>query len=301
MGQKDIISKRLIQRIAVDLAVYLLGFDIEFDDLELIPSEKQRVEERRADLVAKVQQKDESFILHIEIQNNNDSLMPLRMLRYYTDIAFATPDLPIRQHVIYIGKAALSMPSHKKDNDLNYHYHIINMHTIDYQKLLLQDSPDAIVLAILCDFNADSESSAVKRIVSQLHDKLHNHPKQFRDYMYMLEVLSDNRNLKTFIKEAETMITNVNIENLPSYELGMEKGIEAGIEQGIKKGTEAGIETGIEKGLEQGIEKGIKKGMTKGIHMIVKQLLVKNTPEAVAEMTNLSLGDIMDIKNTNTH
>ena len=285
MGQKDIISKRLIQRIAVDLAVYLLGLDIEFDDLELLSSEKHRVEERRADLVAKVKQKDEAFILHIEIQNNNDSLMPLRMLRYYTDIAFATPDFPIRQYVIYIGKAALRMPSHKKDCDLNYHYHIINMHTIDYNNLLLQDSPDAIVLAILCDFNADSESEAVKRIVQQLHDKLHDYPKQFRDYMYMLEVLSDNRNLKTFIKEAETMITNVNIENLPSYELGMEKGIEAGIAKGIAKG----------------IGKGMEKGMTRGIHMIVKQLLVKNTPEAVAELTNLSLSEVMDIKNANTH
>jgi hypothetical protein len=40
----------------------------------------------------------------------------------------------------------------------------------------------------------------------------------------MLEVLSQNRDLRGYIKEAETMLTRVDIEKLPSYELGMEKG-----------------------------------------------------------------------------
>ncbi|MEO1880210.1 MAG: hypothetical protein ABGX37_00725 [Methylococcales bacterium] len=113
--------------------------DIKFDNLELLSNENHGVEELRADLVAKAQQKGEPFIGHIEIQNNSDSLMPLRMLRYYTDITFAHSDSPIRQYGIYIGKAALSMPSKKLDCNLNYRYHIINMHTIDYQKFLQQD------------------------------------------------------------------------------------------------------------------------------------------------------------------
>ena len=281
MGKKDIISKQLIQRIAVDLAVYLLGLDIGFDDLELLSTEQQRVEDRRADLVAKVKHNAETFILHIEIQNNNDAKMPLRMLRYYTDIALATPDLPIRQYVIYIGQSTLRMPDYKKDTGLDYQYTIINMHTIDYQQLLKQDSPDAIVLAILCDFNTDSDQTAVTHIVKQLHHKLHDHPKQLREYMYMMEILSDNRDLKTAIKEAETVITDINIENLPSYELGMEKG--------------------MEKGLETGMEKGLGKGIEKGIQQMVKQLLLKNSAETVAELTALNLADILAIKNMDQH
>jgi predicted transposase YdaD len=277
MGQKDIISKQLIQRIAVDLAVYLLELDIEFDDLELLSTEKQRVEDRRADLVAKVNHQAESFVLHIEIQNNNDANMPLRMLRYYTDIALAHSDLPIRQYVIYIGKAALQMPAYKKDSGLNYHYTIINMHNIDYLQLLKQDSPDAIVLAILCDFNADSEHEAVTRIVRQLHGKLHLDPKRLREYMYMMEILSDNRNLKTAIKKAETVITDINIENLPSYELGMEKGLATGMERGI------------ERGMENGVEKGIQQ--------MIKQLLIKNSPKKVAELTEMSLSEVLAVKN----
>jgi hypothetical protein len=48
----------------------------------------------------------------------------------------------------------------------------------------------------------------------------------------MLEVLSQNRDLRGYIKEAETMLTRVDIEKLPSYELGMEKGMEEGMVKG---------------------------------------------------------------------
>ena len=52
----------------------------------------------------------------------------------------------------------------------------------------------------------------------------------------MLEILSDNRDLKSFIKEAEIMLTHVEVERLPSYELGMEKGMVKGLEKGMEKG-----------------------------------------------------------------
>jgi len=281
MGQKDIISKQLIQRIAVDLAVYLLGLPIKADELELLATEQQRVEDRRADLVAKVKQLARCFILHIEIQNNNDPAMALRMLRYYTDVCFAYSGIPIQQYLIYIGAEKLAMPAYKKDDGLDYRYTIIDMHTIDYQDLLNQDSPDAIVLAILCDFKQHTNREAVKHIVGQLHQKLKSEPKRFREYLSMLEILSENRDLKPYIKEAETMITQFDIEKLPSFELGLEKGIKQGIEQGIV----------------QGIEQGIEQGMQK----IVKQLLKQQSPETVAKITDLPIEMIMAIKNKAEH
>ncbi len=39
----------------------------------------------------------------------------------------------------------------------------------------------------------------------------------------MLEILSENRELQATIKEAEKMLTQVDIEKLPSYQLGVEK------------------------------------------------------------------------------
>ena len=54
IGKKDIISKEAIKRIAVDLATILLQLDIDPERLELLETEKQRIEDRRADLVARV-------------------------------------------------------------------------------------------------------------------------------------------------------------------------------------------------------------------------------------------------------
>jgi hypothetical protein len=269
MAKKDIISKQLIQRIAVDLAVYLLNLDIKSEDLELLATEQQRVEDRRADLVAKVKQAKSEFILHIEIQNNNDATMPLRMLRYYTDICFAHPNFPIHQYLIYIGSQKLTMSVQKCDSGLEYRYTIVDMHNIDYQDLLKQNTPDAIVLAILGDFKQHSKQQAVQKIVAQLHQNLGSHPQRFREYLYMLEILSENRDLKTYIKEAENMITQVTIENLPSYELGMERGME--------------------------------RGMEKGTEQIIKQLLMTQSPEQIATLTRIALEKIMQIKSKMEH
>jgi hypothetical protein len=47
----------------------------------------------------------------------------------------------------------------------------------------------------------------------------------------VVEILSENRDLKPYIREAERMLTQVDITRLPSYELGMEKGKAAGATQ----------------------------------------------------------------------
>ena len=117
MGKKDLIGKDILKRLAFDLATILLKLDIDPDTLELLDTEKQRIESRRADLVVRVRERGhgERYLLHIEIQNDNDRTMPLRMLRYYTDIALQWPGEPIRQYVIYIPitnefSAAMHMP-----------------------------------------------------------------------------------------------------------------------------------------------------------------------------------------------
>ena len=80
-------------------------FRLSVTDVEMLDTEQHRIEDRRTDLVARVTAADdEVYLLHIEIQNNNDSLMPKRMLRYLSDLLFADPGLPIKQYLIYIGK-----------------------------------------------------------------------------------------------------------------------------------------------------------------------------------------------------
>jgi hypothetical protein len=63
MGYKDITSKQILKHIVLDMAQYLL--DMKLDSAEILETEMQRVEERRADLVVKATQKNKEFILHI--------------------------------------------------------------------------------------------------------------------------------------------------------------------------------------------------------------------------------------------
>lgn len=64
----------------------------------------------------------------------------------------------------------------------------------------------------------------------------------------MLEVLSSNRNLKNEIKEAEKMLT-MRLDELPSYEIGIEKGIEEGdnlrLEKVVRNMVQQGFDVGV--------------------------------------------------------
>jgi len=240
MTAKDIISRAILKRLTTDLARHLLDLDAEA--VQVLETQNQRVEDRRADLVARMRQADgEEFLLHIEIANNNVANMPLRMLRYYTDIRLAGHSGPIRQFLIYIGADPLTMPPGLNEPELlDYCYSLIDMHQIDCTGLLGQDNPDALVLAILCDFGDRKPQEVVTYIVHRLRELLGADERGFREHMTMLEILSKNRDLQTQVEEAEHMLTEIDIESLPSFNIGFERGEEKGREEGEEKGMEKG-------------------------------------------------------------
>jgi len=223
--KKDTISKEILKSIVKDISKYFLK--IEINEIEFIQTNTQRIESRDADIVAKV---NSDFILHLEIQNNNHPKMEYRMLRYWLDISQIT-SLPIRQYLIYIGKDKLSMKNNIIKDRVNYFYNIINIKNIDCDILIKQDTPDALVLAILCDFKKKNPKDVVKYIIDRLIYHTSSDKKEFRKYMIMLEELSTNRDLKEIIKE-QAMLREIKWEDLPSYEIGLEKGVKEGVEKG---------------------------------------------------------------------
>jgi hypothetical protein len=250
MNDKDIISKHLLKRMTIGMARILLG--LEIIELDIIESNQQRIEERRADLVALVKEPTSQYILHIEIQNDNQAIMPWRMLRYLTDIGIAHPKLKIKQYLIYIGSAPLNMADGFAETNLSYRYPILDMHHINCETLFKLDTPEALVLAILSDFQHFSDREVVQRILYRLQELTGNDEAAFRENLLMLEILSSNRNLKQILQEEEKMLSQVKYSDLPSYGLGVEQGIEQGIKQGIKQGIDQGIDQGIETGVRQG-------------------------------------------------
>ena len=244
MADKDIVSKETIRRLAVDLATYLLELPIDPDSLEVLPTEHQRVEDRRADLVVKLRNRaGESFLLHIEIQNNNDDIMPVRMMRYMTDILLAHPGLPVQQYLIYIGPEPLTMPDGLDGPGFRYRYGLLDMRTMDCRYFLDKDMPDALVLAILCDFGDRDPQAVVNHIYTRLKALLGDDLKRFREYIAMLHVLSGNRDLQAEIEEADKMLTRVDLERMPFYEAIMERGMERGMEKGMELGRGEGQAT----------------------------------------------------------
>jgi len=113
---------------------------------------------------------------------------------------------------------------------------LINMHCIDCAGLLVQDNPDALVLAVLCDFGDRRPQEVVTYIVHRQQELLGADERGFREYMTMLEMLSENRDLKTQVEEAEQhMLTEIDVERMPSFNIGFKRGKEKG-EEGMERG-----------------------------------------------------------------
>jgi predicted transposase/invertase (TIGR01784 family) len=273
--KKDLISKEIIQTLLKDIAKYFLNIEIT-GEITFLDKELKRIEKREADIVANI---NDEYVLHLEIQNSNDSSMDKRMLRYYSDILEIT-NLPIRQYVIYIGKHKPNFKTQIKKDLIDFRYNFIDVKNIDCELLLNENSPDALVLAILCDFKDKNPDDIISFILDKLEQYTKDNLNEYRKYMLMLETLSENRNLNKKIKEIE-MLRTTTYQDLPSYEIGFEKG--------IIKGLEEGIERGIEKGFEKGIEKGIFEERKKTIY-ILKNLGLDD--EEIAKQLNIKKEEI---------
>ncbi|WP_020560022.1 hypothetical protein [Thiofilum flexile] len=300
MGNKDIVSKQVLSHLAADIANLLLHLDVDLQSVELLDTEHQRVELRRADLVARMRKKltGESFILHIEIQNANQPEMATRMLRYFTDLHLQYPHQPIHQHLVYIGKKPLEMAAEITQPLFTYRYAILDMRTVDCSVLLAQDTPDALVLAILCDFKQRPVQEMVNYIVTRLKELTAEDESSFRNYFEMLETLADNRDLQSHLHEAKQMLTQVNVKKFASYNWGLQDGLLQGIEQGIEKGIEQGIEQGKQLGLQEGKQLGLEEGQLLKARAIARKLLSAGTfsLEQIVEFAELPLEEVLQLQ-----
>jgi predicted transposase YdaD len=145
------------------------------------------------------------------------------------------------------------------------------MHRVNCAGLLVQDNPDALVLAVLCDFGGREPQEVVNYIVRRLNELTGADEQRFREYMTMLEILSENRDLRAQVEEAERMLTQIDIERLPSYVIGLERGESRGESRGLERG--------------RAVEK----------RAIVRRLLARMDAAEVAGLLGLSLEDVTRI------
>ena len=292
MSDKDLISKRLLQRLLIGFGNRL--FDLNIIEAELLSNEQARIESRRADLIARVKEADgKSYILHVEIQNDNRRDMPLRMMRYYTDIALANPGEIIIQYLLYIGRAPFAMPDHVHGYDWRYGYKILDMRDQDSEYFLNSENTDALVLAILCDPRGLGNNALVAHIIKELRrlhgDKLDS----LRDSLKMLDVLAGNRDLQDVVKENAKMF--IDPEKLGIYQAVKEHGEAKGEARGLAKGEARGLAKGEARGLAKGEARGLAKGEARGLRKMVLKLLAKLPPEQVADLAGMPLAEVQAI------
>lgn len=69
-------------------------------------------------------------------------------------------------------------------------------------------------------------------------------PQELRNYLKMLETLSTSRRLEGIFRDVEEeMLSEIEIEKLPSHQIGMDQGIELGIEQVALNALRQGMST----------------------------------------------------------
>jgi predicted transposase/invertase (TIGR01784 family) len=199
---------------------------------EALPDSVQYTKEREPDVLKKITDaKQQTFVLQLELQLVDDQKMVYRMLDYYA-MLYRKYEIPVRQHVIYIGEGKATMPDILTTDCLIYHYSLISLSSINYRFFLRSNSPEGKMLAILGDFGKENPEKAVKKILEQVivtskGDLVQKkHLNQLRILAQMRNLLSVNKmimeSLSKYFKEERDMF----------YIRGEEKGELRGLEKG---------------------------------------------------------------------
>ena len=200
--------------------------------IELLDPSFPKVEERKADLVVRLEN-DEIF--HLEVQSTDDRNMPNRMLRYASMIYELYERFP-KQLVLYIGEKEIKLKEGIKDKNISYKYETKNIKDIDCKELIESEDINDNILAILCkidDFNLFFTKLRSK-LMNTEESKRKNYLKKFFYLMRLRPKLYEK--IKELKKEEKTMPIIIEKEKDPLYVEGLEKGIEKGIEKGMEKG-----------------------------------------------------------------
>jgi hypothetical protein len=158
MQEYDIALKLLLQGSAKLTMRDLTGTAIvKWLDVEL-----PKVQNLRLDLLGQTVEGD---LIHLELQSSNDTAMPFRMLEYCLGVQRLWGQFP-RQILLYVGEAPMHMESELRGPDLLFRYGLVDIRSLDGDRLLNSDEIGDNVIAILARLRDHKE--AVHRIVERI-------------------------------------------------------------------------------------------------------------------------------------
>jgi predicted transposase YdaD len=161
MQEYDVALKMLLKGSAALTVRVLTGTAVaKWLDVEL--PKVQKVQNLRLDLLG---QTAGGQLIHIELQSGNDAAMPFRMIEYCLGIQRLFGQFP-RQVLLYVGEAPMHMENELRGPDLSFQYRLIDIRTLDGDRLLESAEVGDNVIAILARLRDDKD--AVHRIVERI-------------------------------------------------------------------------------------------------------------------------------------
>ncbi|MBF0338528.1 MAG: hypothetical protein HQL05_11930 [Nitrospirae bacterium] len=235
MYQKfDIALKDIIKDVPRTFLKLLTGYEtgkfigVQFPDIQT----------READIVIET---SDGEIIQIEIQSTNDSMMLGRMYLYSALIYNQHKRLPI-QIVLYVGNKPLNMKNNMEFGLNRYNYRLVDVRTLDGNKLIDSDDPDDNVLAILCI--TDDIDGTIKRILAKFSLLS---PRNMENYIRKLLYLAGLRNLVYKVKqEVLNMPITIDLDEYEVFKDVFVKGELKGRMEGRVEGELKGIEGMLE-------------------------------------------------------
>src|ERR1035438_9291853 len=141
MQDYDVALKLLLQGSATRTMRELTGTTVaKWLDVEL-----PKVQNLRLDLLGETV---DGGLVHVELQSGNDSAMPLRMAEYCLGVFRLFGRFP-QQIVLYVGEPQLRMESKLRGPDVLFQYRLIDIRTLDGDRLLESEEVGDNVIVIL--------------------------------------------------------------------------------------------------------------------------------------------------------
>jgi len=213
------------------ILIHLIGIKIK--DSETLADDLQHTKERKADVLRKVtDQQGNRFILHIEYQAANEPHMALRMAEYCI-MALRKYRLPVRQHVIFLGKGNVTMPTAIREENLQYRYNLVSLKDVDYKLFLESPRPEQKILAVLGNFEQEPPEEALRHIVQEVRRSTEG--LELGRYFRQLRILAQLRNLDLKLDAMGDTASYFSDDKDILYILGRRKGQEEEREKGSEK------------------------------------------------------------------
>lgn len=169
----------------------------------------------------------DSYILHLEFESSNKPKMHFRMAEYRA-MLHQIYDHPVKQYVMYMGKAALNTPSRIDLPGFKFEYTLIPFSELPYQLFLSSDKPEEQILSVLANFGGEDPTEVIRTVLEKLGK---NSSGMLTDNKFyeQLRVLVQLRNLEQQTDNAmESVNTFFKKERDTLYKWGKKEGIEKG-------------------------------------------------------------------------